>query len=35
MSRLAISEQTKRKLWAESMGKCMNPDCEQELFLEK
>ena len=34
MSRLTISEQTKRKLWAESMGKCMNPRCQKELFPE-
>ena len=31
--RKAISENIKRKLYAESMGKCMNPNCETELFL--
>jgi len=31
--RKAISENVKRKLYAESMGKCMNPNCETELFL--
>ncbi len=31
--RKAISENIKRKLYAESMGRCMNPNCETELFL--
>lgn len=31
--RKAIEENIKRKLYAESMGRCMNPECEQELFL--
>ena len=31
--RKAISENIKRKLYAESMGKCMNPNCQTELFL--
>lgn len=29
-----IDEYTKRKLYAESMGRCMNPDCKIELFAE-
>lgn len=32
-TRKAISENIKRKLYAESMGRCMNPNCEAELFL--
>ena len=32
--RKAISENIKRKLYAESMGKCMNPNCQTELFLK-
>lgn len=31
--RKAIGENIKRKLYAESMGRCMNPSCETELFL--
>lgn len=31
--RKSISENIKRKLYAESMGKCMNPNCQTELFL--
>lgn len=31
--RKAIEENIKRKLYAESMGRCMNPKCEKELFL--
>lgn len=31
--RQAIAENVKRRLYAESMGKCMNPDCKTELFL--
>ena len=31
--RKAVSENTKRRLYAESMGRCMNPRCEAELFL--
>lgn len=27
-----ISEQVKRKLYAESLGRCMNPACQKELF---
>ena len=27
-----ISEHVQRKLYAESMGRCMNPDCKEELF---
>lgn len=29
-----ISEDVKRKLYAESMGRCMNPACRRELFRE-
>lgn len=32
MCRLNISENVKRKLYAESMGKCMNPTCQLDLF---
>lgn len=32
MNRDAISEPIKRKLYAESMGRCMNPNCRKELF---
>lgn len=35
MSRENIDENTKRRLYAESMGRCMNPDCQIELFKEK
>lgn len=34
MNRKAIAENVKRKLWAESMGRCMNPDCRAELFVK-
>lgn len=27
-----IDESAKRKLYAESMGRCMNPNCQRELF---
>lgn len=33
MNRKAIAENVKRRLWAESMGRCMNPDCRAELFI--
>lgn len=29
-----ISEHVQRKLYAESMGRCMNPDCKEELFKD-
>lgn len=29
-----INENVKRKLYAESMGRCMNPSCQRELFSE-
>ena len=32
MSREEISEIIKRRLYAESMGRCMNPNCQCELF---
>ena len=32
MDRTTISENVKRRLYAESMGRCMNPDCKKELF---
>ena len=27
-----VDETTKRRLYAESMGRCMNPQCRRELF---
>lgn len=33
MSRESISENIKRRLYAESMGRCMNPECQKELFI--
>ncbi len=33
MSRKAIPKYTERRLYAESMGKCMNPNCKKDLFL--
>ena len=33
MNRKAIAENVKRRLWAESMGRCMNSDCQEELFI--
>lgn len=32
MTRKSIPDNIKRKLWAESMGRCMNPNCQIELF---
>lgn len=32
MSRKPIEENVKRRLFAESMGRCMNPNCKAELF---
>ena len=32
MSRENIPEYVKRKLYAESMGRCMNPNCQRELL---
>lgn len=29
-----INEYVKRKLYAESMGRCMNPNCQEELFKD-
>lgn len=34
MSSRYISENVKRRLYAESMGRCMNPSCQLELFSE-
>lgn len=34
MSRKAISENVERRLYAESMGRCMNPDCQTDLFAD-
>lgn len=34
MSRKGIDEIVKRKLYAESMGRCMNPKCQKELLRE-
>lgn len=33
MSRKPIEENVKRRLFAESMGRCMNPNCRKELFM--
>lgn len=33
MNRKPIAENVKRRLFAESMGRCMNPDCQEELFI--
>lgn len=35
MARKAIPIDVERKLCAESMGRCMNPDCQKELFRKK
>lgn len=35
MARKSIPTDVERKLYAESMGRCMNPDCQAELFREK
>lgn len=32
MARKPIPDNIKRKLWAESIGRCLNPDCQIELF---
>lgn len=32
MARKSIPIDVERKLYAESMGRCMNPDCQAELF---
>lgn len=32
MSRETITENVKRRLYAESMGRCMNPNCQRELL---
>ena len=34
MGRKAISVEIERKLYAESMGRCMNPSCKIDLFDE-
>ena len=34
MSGRYIEENVKRRLYAESMGRCMNPSCQRELFRE-
>ena len=33
MSRIKIDKVVERKLYAESMGRCMNPECQVELFI--
>lgn len=35
MARKTIPIDVERKLYAESMGRCMNPDCQVELFRKK
>lgn len=34
MSRKSISTNIERKLWVESMGRCMNPECQTSLFID-
>lgn len=34
MNRKPIPENVKRRLWAESMGRCMNPACRENLFID-
>ena len=34
MSSRYIDESVKRRLYAESMGRCMNPNCQRELFCK-
>ncbi|EAA0142647.1 HNH endonuclease, partial [Listeria monocytogenes] len=33
MSRVKIAENVKRRLYAESLGRCMNPNCHKDLFI--
>lgn len=33
MDRTTISENVKRRLYAESMGRCMNPDCKKSCLM--
>ena len=33
MSRKPINEEVKRRLYSESMGRCMNPECQKDLFF--
>ena len=35
MARKVIPIDVERKLYAESMGRCMNPGCQAELFRKK
>ena len=35
MNREQINENIKRRLYAESMGRCMNPNCQKEFFSRK
>ena len=35
MSREPIKEDVKRRLYAESMGRCMNPACRAKLFKSR
>ncbi|MBF2601561.1 HNH endonuclease [Listeria welshimeri] len=34
MSRVKIAENVKRRLYAESLGRCMNPNCHKDLFID-
>ncbi|WP_052956588.1 HNH endonuclease signature motif containing protein [Lacticaseibacillus paracasei] len=34
MSRKPIGPDVQKRLWIESMGRCMNPDCQKNLFSE-
>lgn len=33
MARKSIEVNVKRRIIAESMGRCMNPDCREKLFI--
>ena len=34
MNRPSVPPKTRRILWSESMGHCMNPDCHESLFQQ-
>ena len=34
MSGRYIAENVKKRLYSESMGRCMNPECQHNLFSE-
>ncbi len=33
MSRIKIETNVERMLYSEAMGRCMNPACQEELFI--